>query len=178
MLQQRFLGVSVQIKSYTRKTSDLWSRACVGITVLKRSFRSVSVRTNLQMFLSFGPPSLLLMPRTAHGLHSAAGQELLHHPTYTQPTAVPFLLVQDSPASPVAFSWHWVVVNVVHNLFRFLKLVHHIAFYEPITAKLILQPVSDAVLFAHVMEMYFLVCWVCEWMIPCVIKGCRCMLYL
>lgn len=37
---------------------------------------------------------------------------------------------------------------------------------------------SDAGFYAHVIEMYFLVCLVCMWMIPCAIKDSYCMLYL
>jgi len=57
--------------------------------------------------------------------------------------------------SSVAFSWHRFVVNVVHILFRFSELVHHIALLEPITAKLILQSVSDAEFFACYGNLFF-----------------------
>lgn len=57
--------------------------------------------------------------------------------THTQPAAAVSLPAQIHQC----FSWLWDVVNVVHILFKFLELVHHIAFCEPNTAKLLLQSV-------------------------------------
>lgn len=47
------------------------------------SLKSIFMKINLQVFIGFGSPSLLPVPRTAHVLCSVAGQEHLHCYTHT-----------------------------------------------------------------------------------------------
>lgn len=155
----------VQIKSCTRKSPD---STCVWVHSEYRHYspsKWIFIKINSQMFIGFGSPSLLSVPRRAHGLCFVAGQEHLHCSTHAAhsscvpactDSSVLFLALRCGECCSYS-------IQVLTDCPSYCFLWAHYS-----KASITLCQMLG--FFAHVIEMHFFVCSVCMWMIPCAIK--------